>query len=109
MILFADSEGPDQTAQMHSLIWAFAVRIYPKTYSHGAAQIRVDPVQKDNYTKEVFPFLQGWSSVEKREPTVQLRGFSSEMDPFTLIYVWAWYSKDCLTGLATPGIFSAGF
>ena len=31
MILFVDSEGPDQTAQMCSLIWAFAVRICPKT------------------------------------------------------------------------------
>ena len=27
MILLADSEGPDQTARMRSLIWAFAVRI----------------------------------------------------------------------------------
>ena len=31
MILFADSEGPDQTARMRSLIRAFAVRICPKT------------------------------------------------------------------------------
>ena len=31
MILLADSEGPDQTARMRSLIWAFAVRIYLKT------------------------------------------------------------------------------
>ena len=31
MILFADSEGPDQTAQMRTLIWAFAVCICPKT------------------------------------------------------------------------------
>ena len=30
MILFADGEGPDQTARMRSLIWAFAVRICPK-------------------------------------------------------------------------------
>ena len=29
--LFANSEGPDQTERMRSLIWAFAVRIYPKT------------------------------------------------------------------------------
>ena len=27
----ADSEGPDQTARMRSLIWAFAVRKCPKT------------------------------------------------------------------------------
>ena len=31
MILLSDSEGPDQTARMRRLIWAFAVRIYPKT------------------------------------------------------------------------------
>ena len=31
MFLFADSEGPDQAARMRSLIWAFAVRICPKT------------------------------------------------------------------------------
>ena len=31
MILLADSEGPDQTARMCSLICAFNVRIRPKT------------------------------------------------------------------------------
>ena len=31
MILLADSNGPDQTARMRRLIWAFALRIYPKT------------------------------------------------------------------------------
>ena len=30
MILLADSEGPDQTARMRRLIWAFAVRKCPK-------------------------------------------------------------------------------
>ena len=30
VILFADSEGPDQTAHTHRLIWAFAVHIGPK-------------------------------------------------------------------------------
>ena len=34
MILLADSEGPDQTARKRRMIWAFAVRISPKT--HGA-------------------------------------------------------------------------
>ena len=32
MILLADSEGPDQTARMRRLIWAFAVRICSKTH-----------------------------------------------------------------------------
>ena len=31
MSLLADSEGPDQTARMRRLIWAFAVRTCPKT------------------------------------------------------------------------------
>ena len=31
MILLVDSGDPDQTARMHRLIWAFAVRICPKT------------------------------------------------------------------------------
>ena len=30
-ILLTDSEGPDQTARLRSLIWTFAVRICPKT------------------------------------------------------------------------------
>ena len=30
MILLADSEGPDQTAQKRRLIWAFAVHICSK-------------------------------------------------------------------------------
>ena len=28
--MLADSEGPDQTARMYKLIWAFTVRIWPK-------------------------------------------------------------------------------
>ena len=31
MILWADREGPDQSARMRRLIWAFAIRIFPKT------------------------------------------------------------------------------
>ena len=34
MILLAGSEGPDQPARMRRLIWAFAVRISPKTRFH---------------------------------------------------------------------------
>ena len=46
MILLAESEGPDQTARMRTLIWAprsliraFAAGICPKTFLHGAVQI----------------------------------------------------------------------
>ena len=31
MILFADSEEPDWTARIRRLLWAFTVRIFPKT------------------------------------------------------------------------------
>ena len=30
MIMLADSEDSDQTARTRSLIWVFALRIYPK-------------------------------------------------------------------------------
>ena len=36
MILLADIEGPDQTARLRRLIWAFAVSICPKTTFHMA-------------------------------------------------------------------------
>ena len=39
MILLVDSEGPDQTARMRSLIRAFAVRIWPKTRFRRAQPI----------------------------------------------------------------------
>ena len=38
MVLLADQEGSDQTAQMHSLIWAFTVYACPEgTYSLAAS------------------------------------------------------------------------
>ena len=43
MILLADNEGPDQTARMRRLIWAFAVRICPQTRFHIAQPINVNP------------------------------------------------------------------
>ena len=47
MILQADSEGPDQTAQMRSLIWAFAVRICPEClFSHDAIELLVICISK---------------------------------------------------------------
>ena len=40
MILTADSDGPDQTARSHSLIWAFAVRACPEdTFWLGTAHL----------------------------------------------------------------------
>ena len=38
MILFADTKGPDQPAQMCRLIWAFGVCICPKTCFHMVHQ-----------------------------------------------------------------------
>ena len=40
MIMLAGSEGPDQTAQMRSLIWAFFARIcIEDTFSHDVGQM----------------------------------------------------------------------
>ena len=41
MILLADSEGPDQTARMRRLIWAFTDRAHmpEDTFSHGATHL----------------------------------------------------------------------
>ena len=36
MILLADNEGPDQTARMRRLIWAFVIRVYSQTRFHMA-------------------------------------------------------------------------
>ena len=52
MILQADSEGPDQTARMRSLIRAFTVRICPKTRFRTArlkcsnAEFPISPFQE---------------------------------------------------------------
>ena len=44
-MILAESEGPDQTAQMRRLIWAFAVRIclhMPEDmFSHGEAYLTI--------------------------------------------------------------------
>ena len=48
MILLVDSEGPDQTVQMRRLIWAFAVRICPKTHFHMALPIWLHVIHFNN-------------------------------------------------------------
>ena len=50
MILLADSEAPDRNAQMRRLIWAFTVRICPKTRIHMAQPI-IEPAQHQTYNK----------------------------------------------------------
>ena len=51
MILLADSDGPDQTAWMRRLIWAFAVRMCPKdTFLHGAAVLFGSPRKDEMVT-----------------------------------------------------------
>ena len=44
MFLLADNEGPDQTARMRSLIWAFAVSICPKTHFRMTRAIYIEPL-----------------------------------------------------------------
>ena len=45
MILFADSEGTDQTARRRRLIWAFAVRIFFFFFLHDVTQFVFDVFQ----------------------------------------------------------------
>ena len=47
MIVLADREGHDQTARMRRLIWAFAVRIWPKA---GFRMLR--PIYKVQFINE---------------------------------------------------------
>ena len=59
MILFADIEGPDQTARMRRLIWALTVRMAEDTFSHGVAQMifYVLPYLTQNFSRrhlEIF-------------------------------------------------------
>ena len=53
MILSAENEGPDQTAQMRKLIRAFAARIYPKTRYHTGR-----PIYSVAYWKRLSLLLQ---------------------------------------------------
>ena len=61
MILLAVSEGPDQTARMRRVIWAFAVRICPPedTFSHSAAHLNRGYVYRNPNRKclQVFSLL----------------------------------------------------
>ena len=54
MIILTDSKGPDQTARMRRLIWAFTVRICPKTRFRMARLIymiikNIYMINKDSY------------------------------------------------------------
>ena len=56
MIKLADSEGSDQPAQMRRLILAFAVHIWPDTFSNGAVQLVY--TKEPSITKDVWwPYL----------------------------------------------------
>ena len=54
VILLANSEGPDQTARMRSLIWAFAVRLCSKTRFIMADLIR-DVSNAPKFSLNVLP------------------------------------------------------
>ena len=57
MILLADSEGPDETAHMRSLIWAFAVRLCLKTYIRMAWLICEPQREKKKKKKKKITYL----------------------------------------------------
>ena len=72
MILLADSEGPDQTARMRRLIWAFAVRICPKTRFRVARQEMLQSYSSSMVPDKVNLFV--W--VEVLRPSQQIRVIS---------------------------------
>ena len=56
MTLSADNEGPDQTALMRSLIWAFVVRACPEgAFSLGATYITARKVFTNRMSPEIKP------------------------------------------------------
>ena len=64
MSLLADSKGPDQTARMRRLIWAFAVRICPKKrfriawpYVLTVHGIKTAFNHARVFPKDLFPFI----------------------------------------------------
>ena len=72
IILFTDSEGPDQPARMRRLIWAFAVRIWSKTcFRIRRSTLLPEICTSVNYT-EVYPDLRlqkrSYDKCEKRKP-----------------------------------------
>ena len=54
MTLLSDSEGPDQTARMHRLIWALTVCIFPKTRFRKARPIFPEKNETNKQTKNVI-------------------------------------------------------
>ena len=65
MVILVDSEGPDQTARMRSLIWAFAVHImFKDTFSHGAAGLTLCAFSGDD-NLHVYVNLIFWEKKKK--------------------------------------------
>ena len=82
MILWVDSEGPDQTAHMCSLIWAFTVCIGSEgTFLHCAAHINV------------FLILFYWYIIQK---------YNTVFDPFTAqcAYFFSKLHSKCLVKIS---------
>ena len=64
MILLADSEGPDQTARTRSMIWAYAVHICPKTFSHGTARLSLKTVSSRVISARRKLFSMQWIPIQ---------------------------------------------
>ena len=76
MVLLADSEGPDQIAQMRRLIWAFAVRICPRTRFWGSFLSNAPP-----YVDRVK-----WKSTCKHAWSMQIRITLRRRNSYILLY-----------------------
>ena len=75
MLLYADSEGPDQTALTRSLIWAFAAHICPEgTFSYDASLFMYHVSNKKNNLNLVAwkAVLQAYANSEGTDRSVYL-------------------------------------
>ena len=61
MILLADSEGPDQTARMRRLIWAFPVRLCPKARFRMARPMEYEDSRSVNRVLSIHYMMNPWT------------------------------------------------
>ena len=95
--MLADGEGPEQTARMGSLIWAFAVRICPKTRFRMARPTWRCDMQKITHYRTVIHATR----VKKRKK-IDMR--PKYTDAPTLWPPPVWLSPLALPDSPTPGM-----
>ena len=61
MILLADSGGPDQTARMRRLIWAFAIRLCPKACFRMARPMEYEDSRSVSRVLSIHHIMNPWT------------------------------------------------